>query len=442
MTRVPHLRDNLQPINAGIVTALVGSTSSFAVVIAGLQAVGANRSQAASGLLALCVTQGLGTLWLARKFRMPITLAWSTPGAAFLTGAGVVAGGWRAAVGAFVLVGVAILVTGLWPALGRLIGRIPTPIAQAMLAGVLLPLCLEPVAAARDRPWAVVPVIAVWLVVVRFSTRWAVPAAFGAAAVVIAVSVTRSGGLGVPASDFLPRVALTVPSLSWQAVIGIAVPLYVVTMASQNIPGVAVLSSFGYAVPWRPAMTVTGIGTLVAAPAGGHTVNLAAISAALAAGPMAHPDPDRRWIAAWTAGWSYVVLGVGASAVVTLATIAPAGVMETVAGLALLGILASSLASALSEPADRVPAIVTFLVAASGVVVGGIGAAFWALVVGLLVRLALRPGSAASPRARRRSGQASPPGGSAVPSPTPRADAARSGPAPAADRSATHPDDR
>jgi benzoate membrane transport protein len=385
------VRDALQPVNAGIVTALVGSTSSFAVVIAGLQAVGANHAQAASGLLALCVTQGLGTIWLARRFRLPITLAWSTPGAAFLTGAGVVAGGWSAAVGAFVLVGIAIVVTGLWPALGRLIGRIPTSIAQAMLSGVILPLCLAPVAAARDRPWAVVPVIVVWLVVARFSTRWAVPAAFGAAAVVIAVSVHRGGGLGVPASDFLPRLALTAPTLSWQAVVGIAVPLYIVTMASQNIPGVAVMSSFGYAVPWRPAMTVTGIGTLVAAPAGGHAVNLAAISAALAAGPVAHPDPRRRWIAASTAGWSYLVIGVGASAVVTLATIAPAGVMETVAGLALLGILASSLSAALTESTDRIPAIVTFLVAASGVAIGGIGAAFWALVVGIGVRLALRP---------------------------------------------------
>lgn len=322
---------------------------------------------------------------------MPITLAWSTPGAAFLTGIGVVAGGWRAAVGAFVVVGVAIVVTGLWPALGRLIGRIPTTIAQAMLAGVILPLCLEPVTAAHGRPWAVVPVIAVGLLVARFSTRWAVPGAFGAAAVVVAVSVTRSGGLGVPGSDFLPRVALTVPTLSWQAVVGIAVPLYIVTMASQNVPGVAVMSSFGYAVPWRPAMSVTGIGTLVAASAGGHAINLAAISAALAAGPVAHPDLRRRWVAASTAGWSYLVIGVGASAVVTLATIAPAGVMETVAGLALLGILASSLSAALTDSAGRLPAIVTFLVAASGVVIGGIGAAFWALVVGIAIRLVLQP---------------------------------------------------
>ncbi|MCW2747609.1 MAG: benzoate transporter [Nocardioidaceae bacterium] len=372
------------------VTALVGFTSSFAVVIAGLHAVGASRSEAASGLLALCITQGVGIIWLTRRYRMPITLAWSTPGAAFLAGTGAVTGGWPAVVGAFIVVGCAFVLTGLWPALGRLITRIPTTIAQAMLAGVLLPLCLAPVTAVRDQPWAVLPVIAVWLLVLRFASRWAVPSAFVAAAIVIACDLVRTG-TAVPLSGLAPQIDLTTPHLTWQAIVGVAIPLYIITMASQNIPGVAVMASFGYAVPWRSSMAVTGVGTIIGGPAGGHAINLAAISAALAAGPDAHPDRDKRWIAASTAGWLYLVLGVASAAVVTLVAIAPPGVMETVAGLALLGILATSLTSALSEIVGREAVIATFLVAASGVSIAGIGAAFWALVVGIVIRLVLVP---------------------------------------------------
>ncbi|OYD71329.1 benzoate membrane transport protein [Rhodococcus sp. OK302] len=392
------VRGNAQPISAGIVTALVGFTSSFAVVLTGLTAVGADAAQAASGLLALCVTQALGMLWLSRRYKIPITLAWSTPGAALLAGAGAVHGGWPAAVGAFIVVGVAIVLTGLWPALGKLISAIPTPLAQAMLAGVLLPLCLAPIGAVRDAPLVVAPVILVWLAAQRFSKRWAVPLAFLTAAVVICISlVTSENTLDV--SAMIPRIDLTAPSWTWQAMIGIALPLYIVTMASQNIPGVAVMNSFGYAVPWRPSMIVTGIGTVLGASAGGHAINLAAISAALAAAPTAHPDPKRRWIAAATAGWAYLVLAVGSAAVAALVVAAPAGVVETVAGLALLATLAASLTAALNDPAEREGAVVTFLIAASGVVVAGVGSAFWALLVGLIVRSVLI-GSSASLRSK------------------------------------------
>ncbi|RZL82887.1 MAG: benzoate transporter BenE [Rhodococcus sp. (in: high G+C Gram-positive bacteria)] len=377
-----------QPISAGIVTALVGFTSSFAVVLTGLTAVGANSAQAASGLLALCVTQALGMLWLSRHYRMPITLAWSTPGAALLAGAGTVSGGWPAAVGAFVVVGAAVILTGLWPRLGRLIAAIPSALAQAMLAGVLLPLCLAPVLALRDAPLAVAPVVLVWLLLQRYSPRWAVPAAFAAAGVVIAVGLV-SGGDGLDTSALLPALDVTAPAWTWQAMIGIAVPLYIVTMASQNIPGTAVMNSFGYRVPWRPAMLVTGVGTLVGGPAGGHAINLAAISAALAAAPSAHPDPKRRWVAAFTAGWAYLVLAACSAAVATLIAAAPEGVVEAVAGLALLGTLGGALASALDDVREREGAVVTFLIAASGVGILGIGSAFWALIAGLIVRIAV-----------------------------------------------------
>ncbi|QXW01909.1 benzoate/H(+) symporter BenE family transporter [Rhodococcus globerulus] len=391
---------NAQPISAGIVTALVGFTSSFAVLLTGLSAVGANATEAASGLLVLCVTQALGMLWLSRRYKIPITLAWSTPGAALLAGAGAVHGGWPAAVGAFVVVGIAIVLTGLWPTLGKIIAAIPTPLAQAMLAGVLLPLCLAPIFAVRDAPLAVVPVIVVWLAAQRFSKRWAVPLAFLTAAVVICISLTTTDNNTLDVGAMIPRVDLTMPSWSWQALIGIAIPLYIVTMASQNIPGVAVMKSFGYTVPWRPSMLVTGLGTVLGAPAGGHAINLAAISAALAAAPTAHPDPKRRWIAASTAGWAYLVLAAGSAAVAALVAAAPAGVVETVAGLALMATLAASLTAALSDATEREGAVVTFLIAASGVSVLGIGSAFWALLVGLIVRAVLTSGPLTSLRSR------------------------------------------
>lgn len=380
----------LQPVLAGVVAALVGFTSSFAVVLTGLRAVGASPAEAASGLLAISVTQAIGMIYLSRRFRQPITLAWSTPGAALLAGTGTVVGGWPAAVGAFVIVGVLVVVTGMWPRLGALITSIPTSLAQAMLAGVLLPLCLAPVTAFASSPAVIAPVVLVWLVLQRFSKRWAVPAAFGAAAVIIAIDVV-AGGRVPDVGDLLPSISPTVPHWTWQAIVGIALPLYIVTMASQNIPGVAVMKSFGYDVPWRPAMTVTGIGTVIGAPLGGHTINLAAISAALAAAPTAHPDPKRRWIAASAAGWFYLVLALCSAALATLVAVAPAGVVETVAGLALLATLGASLAGALKEDSGREAAILTFVIAASGIGILGIGSAFWALVVGLIVRWVLRP---------------------------------------------------
>ncbi|MET8430358.1 benzoate/H(+) symporter BenE family transporter [Nocardia sp. NPDC004860] len=379
-----------QPIGAGIVTALVGFTSSFAVVLAGLTAMGATSAQAASGLLAVCVTQAVGMIVLSRRYRMPITLAWSTPGAALLASTGAVPGGWAAAVGAFAVAGGLIVLTGFWQRLGALIAAIPVEIAQAMLAGVLLPMCLAPVKALPVSPAVVVPVIATWLVLQRFAPRWSVLAAFAVAAVGAGVDITVTHRR-MDLSAMVPRVEWTVPHWSWQAVIGVAVPLYIVTMAAQNIPGTAVMKTFGYQVPWRAAMTVTGLGTMLGAPAGGHAINLAAISAALSAAPSAHPDPRRRWIAAFTAGCTYLVLALASGALVMLVAAAPKGVLETVAGLALIATLAGALTAALTPAAHRSAAALTFLVAASGISLLGIGAAFWALVAGLLARWFLPP---------------------------------------------------
>jgi benzoate membrane transport protein len=382
------------PVVAGVVTGVVGFSSAFVVVLSGLAAVGANPAQAASGLLVVCVTPALGMLWLAIRHRAPITLAWSTPGAALLLSTGVVAGGWPAAVGAFAVAGVLIVLTGLVPALGDLIGRIPTSLARAMLAGVLVPICLEPVIGLADSPEYVGPVVLAWLVMHRVSRRWAVPVSLVVALVVVIVAA----GSSVDATDLVPSVTWTTPHWTVQAVVSIAVPLYVVTMASQNVPGVAIASSYGYRVPWREAMGVTGLGTILGAPFGGHAINLAAITAAMTAGPMAGPDRTRRWIAAVSASATYLVLALCCAALTALVAAAPGDVMQAAAGLALLGTLASSLAGALADEDGREAAAVCFIVAASGVTVLGVGAAFWALVAGLVLRPLL--GGAVS-RARR-----------------------------------------
>ena len=286
-----------EPITAGIVTALVGFTSSFVVVVAGLRAVGATPAQAASGLLALTATFAVGIIVLCVRYRRPITLAWSTPGAAMLVAAGTsYHAGWPAAVGAFLVVGVLILATGLIPALGELIGRIPTPQAQAMLAGVLLVLRLAPMRSLAAQPGLTIPILAVWLIAMRWLTRWALPLALVTALIVIGIWLAAHD-VHLGGAQWWPQLTWTTPSFDPAAVIGIAIPLYIVTMASQNVPGVAVLKSFGYETPWRASMFVTGAGTVIGAPFGGHAINLAALSAALAAGDEAGADRSRRWIA-------------------------------------------------------------------------------------------------------------------------------------------------
>jgi len=373
---------------AGTVAAVVGFTSSFAVVLAGLRAAGATPSQAASGLLALSVLMGVACIGLSARHRMPITAAWSTPGAALLVTTGAVTGGWPAAVGAFLVAAALVVLTGLWGGLGRLIAAIPPAVAQAMLAGILVPLCLAPVTATAARPLLLLPTIGVWLALTALGSRWASPAALVTALGTAVLRTALDGSLPDPTA-WWPRLELVVPSLGWQGIIGLALPLWIVTMASQNVPGVAVMASFGYAVPWRSAMTVTGLGSAVAAPAGGHLLNLAAISAALAAGPAAHPDPARRWIAGVSAGSTYVGLGLVSAALTSVVVAAPPGLVEAAAGLALLATLGAALRASLADETTREAAVVTFVVAVSGVTVAGVGAAFWAVLVGLVVHVAV-----------------------------------------------------
>ena len=381
----------LHVVSAGLLVALVGFASSAAIVVKGLEATGATPPEIASGLAVVSLAMGLLAIGLGLATRMPISIAWTTPGMALLATTGTVPGGFAAVTGAFVVTGVAIVVAGLWEPLGRLVAAVPRPIAAAMLAGVLMKLCLAPFLALSRLPVAAAAVLLTWLVLFRFARLWAAP---GAAAVALALILVSGGGGEAAAGRVveLPWPVLVVPVFEPQALISVALPLFLVTMASQNIPGYAVLTTYGYHPRFRPLLVATGLASALTAPFGAPTSNLAAITAALCAGPDADPDPARRWRVAVAAGAVYVLFAGLAGVIVGLVTRSSPLLVEAAAGLALLGALGTSLQGALAEERDRVPALLTFLTAASGLSVAGIGPAFWALVVGLFVHGALAVG--------------------------------------------------
>jgi len=368
-----------QALAAGLLASFVGFASSFAVIIQGLTAVGASRIEAASGLMALSIAMGLCAILLSLKTRLPISIAWSTPGAALLATSGTLEGGFPAAIGAFLVTGALIFIAGLWKPLGRWVAAIPAPLANAMLAGVLLGLCLAPVRAVAQAPLLALPIVIAWAVTAKFKRLFAVPVAVLVTIVMIGATTNFSlASLG----SLWPHPVLVMPSFSLAALIGIAVPLFIVTMASQNIPGMAVLNINGYRPDAGSIFRTTGIFTIASAPFGAHAVNLAAITAALCAGADAHPDPQRRYWAAVVAGIGYVGFGLAAGAATAFIGAAPPILIEAVAGLALLGAFGAALLGAVAAAPEREAAIITFLVSGSGLTFIGISGAFWGLIAG------------------------------------------------------------
>ena len=371
-------RSLAQPIGAGLLAACVGFASSFAVIVRGLTAVGASPAEAASGLMALSIAMGICGIGLSLAKRMPISIAWSTPGAALLATAPPPAGGFAVAVGAFLVAAALVVVAGLWRPLGRTVAAIPVPLANAMLAGVLLGLCLAPVKAVGETPLLGLPIVLTWALVARVRRVLAVPAAV---LVTVGLVVASPHG-GLAAASLWPQPVWTTPVFTLAAAVGIGLPMFIVTMASQNIPGMAVLNINGYRPEPGPLFTATGLFSVVAAPFGGHAVNLAAITAAMCAGPDADPDPARRYVAAVAAGALYLVFGLFAGAATAFIGATPPILIEAVAGLALLGAFGSAMLGAVAEPRDREAAVVTFLVTASGLAFWGISGAFWGLLAG------------------------------------------------------------
>ncbi len=382
------LRDfSLQSLFMGVLTAFVGFASSFAVVLHGLQGVGATEAQAASGLMALCIALGLCAIVLSAVTRLPVAIAWSTPGAALLASSGPIEGGLAAGVAGFLICATLVVIAGLWKPLGRAVAAIPVSLANAMLAGVLIGLCFAPVKAVGDMPLLGLPIVLAWAIVGSFKRLLAVPAALLAFVLVLAF------GVEMPADSWTRISATLVPHAEWitptfnlASLISIGLPLFIVTMASQNIPGIAVLKVNGYEPSPGPLFATTGVFSLLSAPFGGHAVNLAAITAAMCAGEDAHRDPARRYWSALISGVCYVlILGPFAATVTAFVSLAPPILIQAVAGLALVGAFAGSAMAAFKDQDNREAAAITFLVTASGISFAGISGAFWGLLAGGLM---------------------------------------------------------
>jgi benzoate membrane transport protein len=385
--RTRRAGDLAQPVMAGLLAAIVGYASTFTLVLSGLAHVGATPEQSASGLFAMCLALGLLNTIVVWRLRIPLSFAWSTPGAAFLATLAPIEGGFPAIGGAFLIVAAMVLCCGFVRPLARAVAAIPGPIAAAMLAGILLNLCLAPIRAVGDFPTLTLPILFAWALGLKFAPRFAVPLAVVVAAI------------GIFASADIPPDALAValPSLTWvtpaftlDALVKVALPLFVITMASQNLTGLAVMRANGFAVNAGLPFSVTGGLSALIAPFGGLTVNLAAITAALTAGPEAHPDPERRWVASFAAGVTYLALALLATLAAAFIAASPPILIEAVAGLALLPSLASALSGALADEKTRLPAILTFVTTASGITLAGIGGAFWGLIAGIALMLLLR----------------------------------------------------
>jgi benzoate membrane transport protein len=364
-----------QPALAGVVGTVTGFFGSVAVLLAGLTAAGASAAQAASGLAALCVVIGVLSIAASLRLRIPLCLAWSTPGAALLVAAR--PGSFGTAVGAFLLAAVLGVATGAVPVLTRAIDRIPPALTGGLLAGVLLPFCLAPVREAVVTPITVLPLVVGWLLLSRFVPRAAGPAVIVAALVITVLQ--GSAGRVLP-----PAPVLTAPALDPLGIVALGVPLYLVTMAGQQLPGLAVLRSNDYVPPTRFALVASGVGSAIAAPFGGVQLNLAAITGAIMIGPDAGPDRSRRWISGVASGCTYLALAAIAGVVAGLIGDRPPALVEAAAGLALLGAFVGAISSAIARPETRVPAAITFLVVGSGIAVAGIGSALWGLLAGAL----------------------------------------------------------
>lgn len=383
-----------QAIFMGLLAAFVGFTSSFAVVLQGFRSVGASEAQAASGLMAAGIAMGLCGIVLSLKYRMPVSVAWSTPGAALLASSTAVTGGFEAAVGAFIVCGALIMLTGVWRSFATLVASIPSALANALLAGILLTLCLAPFKAIAFNPWFGLPILVAWIIGGRINRLAAVPCALVAFGLVVFFGIEfPKDWTGTLTAAIIPDPVLNMPVFSIEALFGLALPLFIVTMASQNLPGIAVLKANNYEPDIGPQLTTTGVFSVLGAPFGGHAVNFAAITAAMLAGEEAGPDRDKRYTAAVICGLGYVVFGLFAGLTTAFVSLAPAILIEAVAGLALIAAFSGAAVAAFKEDETRAAAAVTFLASASGMSVFGISGAFWGLLGGGLMLFIAKRGS-------------------------------------------------
>ncbi len=385
-TMVGFFRDvSLSAVVAGFVVVLVGFTSTGAIVFQAAQALGATQSQINSWMWALGLGMGLASILPSLYFKKPVLAAWSTPGAALIaTTTGIAM---PEAVGAFVICATLIILAGVTGLFERMMNKIPMAIAAAMLAGVLLRFGMEAFSSIKTAPLLVLTMIVAHLIGRRYWPRYAVVGVL-AVGCVIAIA-TNALKWDVVTLEWAQPIWIT-PQFSMAATIGLALPLFVVTMASQNMPGVAVMRAAGYNTPISPVIATSGIVNLIFAPFGAFALNLAAITAAISMSKEAHEDPEKRYTAAVMGGVFYCLIGLFGAIVGGLFAAFPKALIVVLAGLALINTIGAGLATAMKEESDREAAMITFLITASGVTLLGIGSAFWGLVGGVIAMLVLR----------------------------------------------------
>lgn len=384
-------------LTAGFVAVLVGFTSSVAIVFQAALAFGATQAQISSWMWSLGLGMGLCTAVPSLLLRKPVMVAWSTPGAAVLATAGMTGGfSMPEAVGAFMLCAVLITLSGATGWFERVMNHLPMAIASGLLAGVLARFGMQAFGAAQSNLPLVLLMLSTYLLTKRWLARYAIPLTLAVAIVFVAL-VDGFTGAGIRFELAVP--VFTAPQFSWSAAVSLALPLFVVTMASQNLPGVAAIRAAGYhhsatrpGIPVSGMITLTGVATLVLAPFGAFALNFSAITAAICMGREAHPDPDKRYTAAVSCGLLYVLIGVFGSAITGALTAFPKELIAAIAGLALLGTIGAALHTALADEFHREAALSTFLVTLSGVVLGGVGSAFWGVIAGALALLVQRIG--------------------------------------------------
>ncbi len=367
----------LSMISAALVASLVGFGSTIALVLAAAAALGATPQQTASWVTAICLVKAAGSAFLSTRAKVPVVLAWSTPGAALIaTTQGV---SMAEAVGAFLLAGLLIAATGAIRPLGAIVARIPDAVASAMLAGVLLPFCLKGMAAAQPLGLTAAAMAGVFLLVRLKNPALAVLAALATGLVAAFWGAPPT----IPLA--LPQLTPILPAVSTQALIGLGLPLYLVTMASQNLPGFATLRAAGYEPPVAPALITTGGLSALGALFGAHTISMAAITAAICMGEDVHPDRTQRWKVGLAYGAVWLGLAALSPEVIGVLHALPPAILTLLVGLALLGPLTGALAGAYAAPPQRFAATITLTVTASGLALFGVGAAFWGLLAGLAV---------------------------------------------------------
>jgi benzoate membrane transport protein len=377
---------SLSAMIAGFVTVLVGFTSSAVIIFQAAQAFGATPAQVSSWMWALCMGMSATCIILSLRYKIPVVTAWSTPGAALLISAahGITM---SEAVGAFMLSAVLIAISGFSGWFARVFNRIPMSLASAMLAGVLFRFGLDAFISIKTQPAMVLSMLLGYLIMRRFLPRYAVLSAL----LIGTVIAYSQHALHVDTVNWeLGKPVLMMPTFSMTAFIGIALPLFIVTMTSQNAPGIAAMRACGYEAPISPVIGWTGISTLLLAPFGAHALNFAAITAAICMGREAHEDPTKRYVAAVFAGVFYLIVGIFAAAITSLFAAFPKELILALAGIALLGTIGNGLANALSKEGEREPALIAFLITASGLSILNIGSAFWGLVAGVLAMLIMR----------------------------------------------------